>query len=95
MWSVVTESPTMTRQRAPEKSSTRDGSAAIRSKYGGWRTYVDAGSHAKRSPSGMSSARQLSSPVKTSAYVRVNISPRTDSVIVVSISSALGQMSRR
>ena len=38
MWSVVTLSPTMTRQRAPATSSTVPGSGDMPSKYGGWRT---------------------------------------------------------
>ena len=38
MWSVVTESPSMTRQRAPATSSNGCGLGGIPSKYGGWRT---------------------------------------------------------
>ena len=45
MWSVVTESPSRTRQRAPSTSATGSGSRGIPSKYGGSRTYVDASSH--------------------------------------------------
>src|SRR5207247_8636423 len=95
MGSVGPESPTRTRQRAPAMSSTRPGSRDMPSKYGGRRTYVDSGSHANRSPSGTGSSRQAGSPVNTSAYVREYISPRTDSVIVAWISSAVGQSSRR
>src|SRR4029077_15052328 len=56
---------------------------------------VEPGSHAYSSPSGVSSPRQRSSPVKTSAYVEENISPLTDVPITWSISSRLGQRSRR
>ena len=35
MWSVVTESPQRTSTRAPEKSSTGAGSAAVSAKNGG------------------------------------------------------------
>ena len=52
MWSVVTLSPTMTRQRAPVTSSTRPGASAPTSKYGGRRMYVEPSSQAKSSPSG-------------------------------------------
>ena len=38
MWSVVTESPTWTRQRAPRTSSIVPGSFDMPSKYGGCRT---------------------------------------------------------
>src|SRR5581483_3281714 len=38
MWSVVTESPSETRQRAPEMSPTVPGSRDMASKYGGLRT---------------------------------------------------------
>ena len=44
MWSVVTESPSMTRQRAPSMSSTVPGSRVMPWKYGGSRTYVESGS---------------------------------------------------
>jgi hypothetical protein len=42
MWSVVTESPSMTSTRAPAMSSTVPGSACIPSKYGGLRMYVES-----------------------------------------------------
>src|SRR5436309_15709187 len=42
MWSVVTESPSLASTRAPEMSDTGDGDAAMPSKYGGLRTYVDS-----------------------------------------------------
>ena len=95
MWSVVTESPSMTRQRAPLTSSTGPGSRGIPSKYGGCRTYVESGSHANSSPDGVSSERHRSSPVYTSPYALVYISPSTDEAIVWSISAGEGQMSRR
>ena len=95
MWSVVTLSPTITKQRAPAKSSTGRGSRDMFSKYGGRRTYVEPGSHAKRSPSGIGSSRHAGSPVNTSEYVRVNISPRTAREIVSWISWAFGQRSRK
>ncbi len=65
------------------------------SKYGGRRTYVDAGSHSKSSLAGAGSERHSSSPVKTSAYVAANCSARTDVAIVSLTSCELGQMSRR
>ena len=63
MWSVVTESPSETRQRASWMSSTVPASAAMPSKYGGCRTYVDASSQAKTEPSGTGSSRHSGSPV--------------------------------
>src|SRR5207244_857533 len=95
MWSVVTESPSITRQRAPAMSSTVPGSREMPSKYGGRRTYVDDGSQAKSSSGGVSSACQRSSPVKTSPYVLRYIAPSTDEAIVASTSAGEGQMSCR
>ena len=46
MWSVVTESPSQARTRAPEMSVTGAGSMLIPAKNGGLATYVDAGSQA-------------------------------------------------
>src|SRR5439155_7704260 len=53
MWSVVTESPSIARTRAPWMSVTGVGEAAMPSKYGGLRTYVDSVSHANVSPVGV------------------------------------------
>ena len=62
---------------------------------GGRRTYVEAGSHANRSPAGVSSDRQRSSPSNTEPYVAVNMSDRTAAASVVSTSVREGQMSRK
>ena len=50
MWSVVTESPSITRQRAPEMSRTGAGSAVRPPKKGGSWMYVLCSSQAYRSP---------------------------------------------
>src|SRR3954465_15985050 len=68
MLSVVTESPSTARTRAPVMSSIPGGSAPIPAKYGGRRTYGVHSSHANASPVGTSRDFQRSSPVKTSAY---------------------------
>src|SRR6187549_2566135 len=52
MWSVVTESPSFARTRAPAMSVTGEGEVAMPSKYGGLRTYVDCGSHSNVLPVG-------------------------------------------
>ncbi|MCY1226296.1 hypothetical protein D9M72_385230 [compost metagenome] len=65
MWSVVTESPSLSSTRAPVMSVTGSGLAFMPSKYGGFRTYVDFSSQAKVSPAGVESAFQRSSPSKT------------------------------
>src|SRR6476620_10015907 len=57
MWSVVTESPSLANTRAPAMSSTGDGWAAMPSKYGGLRTYVDSPSQVNVSPVGVGSER--------------------------------------
>src|SRR3954471_23392719 len=57
MWSVVTESPSFASTRAPEMSDTGSGEAAMLSKYGGLRTYVDSSDHSKVWPSGVGSDR--------------------------------------
>jgi hypothetical protein len=67
MWSVVTESPSFASTRAPVMSSTGVGEAAMPSKYGGLRTYVDCASHSNVSPVGVGSERHRSSPANTSA----------------------------
>ena len=67
MWSVVTESPSSASTRASTMSAGGAGSIVRPSKYGGRATYVDAGSQSYRSPSGIGSARQRSSPSKTLA----------------------------
>src|SRR4029453_7069898 len=53
MWSVVTESPSLARTRAPEMSDTGSGAGCMPSKYGGLRTYVDSLSQANVSPLGV------------------------------------------
>ena len=67
MWSVVTESPSFARTRAPSMSETGSGSAGMPSKYGGLRTYVESGSHSKTLPVGVGSDVHRSSPANTSA----------------------------
>src|SRR5215210_5579425 len=71
------------------------GSAVMPIRNGGWRTYVDAGSQAKRSPAGTSSDRQRSSPSNTERYVLVNMSDLTEAANVASTSERDGQISRR
>ena len=66
MWSVVTESPSLSSTRAPSMSATGSGSSGMPSKYGGFRTYVDSGSHSNVLPSGVGSDCHASSPAKTS-----------------------------
>ena len=46
MWSVVTESPSTARTRAPSMSRSGAGSAVMPSKNGGLAMYVEPGSHA-------------------------------------------------
>jgi hypothetical protein len=67
MWSVVTESPSSARTRAPLMSLTGSGSAGIPSKYGGLRTYVESSAHSKVLPLGVGRLRHRSSPLNTSA----------------------------
>src|SRR5271166_78231 len=76
-------------------SRSGGGEDVMPSKNGGLRTYVDAGSHAKRSPGGTSSDFQRSSPPNASAYWRRNIASATHRATVSLISAELGQMSRR
>src|SRR5215475_12495702 len=66
MWSVVTESPSFARTRAPEMSETADGVACMPSKYGGLRTYVESDDQSNTSPVGVGSDCQRSSPANTS-----------------------------
>src|SRR4051794_14979517 len=68
MWSVVTESPSLASTRAPEMSATGVGDAAMPSKYGGFRTYVESSAQANVSPVGVGSDCHCSSPAKTSEY---------------------------
>jgi hypothetical protein len=93
MWSVVTLSPTRTRQRAPITSCTLPGSRDTPAKYGGCLMYVESGCHSYWLPVGMSRLFQRSSPSNTEPYVRVNISVRSDSSTTDATSSAAGQMS--
>ena len=67
MWSVVTESPSLSSTRAPSMSVTGSGSSGIPSKYGGLRTYVESASHSNVLPSGVGSDCQVASPANTSA----------------------------
>ena len=67
MWSVVTESPSLSSTRAPSMSVTGSGSSDMPSKYGGLRTYVESSSQANVSPSGVGSDFHCSSPANTSA----------------------------
>jgi hypothetical protein len=94
MWSVVTESPSIASTRAPRMSSTGCGSTPMSSKNVGLRTYVESGSHAKRSPVGTSSEFQRSSPENTSPYDLRNMSDWTADSTTCATSASLGQMSR-
>jgi hypothetical protein len=95
MWSVVIESPYMPRTRAPVIGRTPGGSIVIPVKYGGFCTYVDFASQAKRSPVGTSSERHCSFPSKTFAYCFSNMLPFTERAISSCTACGVGQMSRR
>ncbi len=70
-------------------------SSVIPSKYGGFRTYVDASFHSKVAPVGVGSVRHRSSPSKTLAYSCSNMSVEIEESIVACTSDASGQMSFR
>src|SRR5207249_5724630 len=95
MWSVVIESPSSARHRAPVIGCTPGSVMVMPSKYGGFFTYVDVGSQAYVWPVGTSSDRHWSSPLKTSAYCVVKNSAFTLRVISSCTSDGAGQMSRR
>ncbi|CAI8335591.1 MAG: Uncharacterised protein [Cellulomonadaceae bacterium TMED98] len=95
MWSVVTESPSNDRTRAPSILDTGAGVAAIPSKYGGFCTYVDSASHSKVSPVGVGRDFQRSSPSNTAEYSLSNMPVSIDESMVCWTSAALGQISRR
>src|SRR5688500_3074429 len=71
------------------------GDIVIPSKYGGFFTYVDEGSHAYVFPVGTSSDCHCSSPLNTSAYCVLNCALFTLRLISFCTSVALGQTSRR
>ncbi len=95
MWSVVTESPSLASTRAPEMSPTGAGSAAMPSKYGGFRTYVESSDHSNVLPVGVGSDCHCSSPAKTSEYAAEKPSAPIACAMTSSISCADGQMSFR
>jgi hypothetical protein len=95
MWSVVTESPSLASTRAPSTSDTGSGSAAMPSKYGGLRTYVDSASQSNVSPVGVGSDRHCTSPANTSEYAELNPVAPIVEAMTSSISLAVGQMSFR
>src|SRR4030042_6613196 len=95
IWSVVTESPSTARTRAPRISATGSGSAGRYSKNGGFLTYVEAGSQAKHSDFGTGSFFHASSPVNPEAYSLRNISGETADRTAPVISPGDGQISRR
>src|ERR1700722_11959948 len=64
MWSVVTESPSNARTRAPLMSLTGSGSAGIPSKYGGLRPYVESSAHPKGLPPGGGRVAPAAAPLK-------------------------------
>ncbi len=66
MWSVVTESPSRTRQRAPAISFAAGGAFGMSVKKGGFLTYVEESSQTYVRPFGILSPCQLASPSKTS-----------------------------
>src|SRR4029077_9710515 len=68
MWSVVIESPSTARERAPVMARMPGGSMVMPSKYGGFFTYVEAASQVYVSPLGTPSPRHWSSPLNTSEY---------------------------
>src|SRR5664279_370888 len=95
MWSVVTESPSMTRQRAPEISFRGAGSFGMSVKKGGFLTYVEESSQMYVRPLGIFRACQLSSPSKTSPYAFLKCAGFTAVRIASWTSSGVGQMSLR
>ena len=95
MWSVVMLSPRTASTRAPEIGCGGGASRVSPSKYGGFRTYVDASSHANRSPAGGAMAFHRSSPSNTPAYTSRYISAVIDPAMHSWISRSLGQMSFR
>jgi hypothetical protein len=92
MWSVVSESPTFTRTRAPSMFPPTTASSSP-SKNGGSCTYVDAGSQSYIGPTGDGSAAQCSSPSQIRPYSVSNCPRSVDVRIVSATSSGLGQMS--
>ena len=74
-------------------SLTAGGSRETPSKNGGLATYVELAFQAYRSPAGVGSARQRSSPSNTTAYVRRNSSGSIEVAMTFRISSIDGQMS--
>src|ERR1017187_2969316 len=95
MWSVVTESPSMTRQRAPEISFRGAGSLGMSVKKGGFLTYVEESSQMYVRPLGIFRACQLLSPSKTSPYAFLKCVGFTAVRIASWTSSGVGQMSLR
>src|ERR1035437_5508431 len=93
MWSVVTESPSRARTRAPAMGATASRSAPKPTKNGGKATYVDEPSQRYRSPTGISSAFHSGPPSKTEAYAARNSSPLTADPTVARTSSVDGQTS--
>ena len=95
MWSVVIESPSMARTRAPRMSSGSSTSISKPRKYGASRMYVESGSQSNRAPVGAGTAFHASDPSDTVLYRDRNISGFSDSEMVCWISDCDGQMSRR
>src|SRR5947207_817889 len=95
MWSVVTESPTKTRQRAPLIGRAGGGSSLMPSKKGGFWMYVDLGFHLYRPLLETGTRFQVSLPVKTLAYCTRNCSGVTHFALSVWTSAWVGQMSFR
>src|SRR2546421_11995459 len=93
MWSVVTESPTHTRTRAPEIGCNSAGDAVMPSRNGGSWMYVDDGSHWYSSPTAVSSDRHRESPSKIFANRFVKNSGLIASAVRRATSSADGQIS--
>src|SRR4029079_726961 len=93
-WSVVTESPTMTRTRAFSMSATFLGSPRSW-KNGGSCTYVDFASHAYIAPVGEGIVFQMSSPSKIFPYSVVYISVVMAVAMTSLTCSCVGQMSLR
>src|SRR5439155_25822277 len=94
MWSVVTESPTITSTRAFSMSRTSRASP-ISLKNGGSCTYVDESSHWNIAPVGEGIDFQYSSPSKIFPYSVVYMSTLIDDSMTAFTSSWVGQMSLR
>src|SRR4051812_41006835 len=95
MWSVVTESPTYTRHRAPRIGRTSAGFSIMPSKNGGFWIYVLRSFHGKLSLLETGTAFHVGFPVNTFPYWLLNCSGVTHLALIACTSACVGQMSLR